>query len=165
MSASFPPLPDELVAFVHGGVSLLSGTCSAALVPESQRACGIRIWPGACRLTLWLPKATGEVAVANLRENPRIAITASQIQTHRTVQLKGNVLEVREATEADRATIDTWFAGFRASLAWVGVPENLTLGYTAWPAWAVDVDIVNVFAQTPGPVAGVKMPLPAGQNL
>lgn len=146
-------------------MSLLAATCSAALVPESQRVAGIRVWPGACRLTVMLPRATGEIAVANLRENPRIAITMSQIPTHRTVQVKGNVLAVREADDEDRALIERWAAGFRASIAIIGVPEVVTQGLNLWPAWAVDVDIVNVFAQTPGPIAGVKMPLPTGQSL
>jgi hypothetical protein len=162
VSASFPPLPDELAAFVQGGVSLLSGTCSAALVPESQRAAGVRVWPGNCKLTVLLPKATGEIAIANLRENPRLAVTMSQIQTHRTVQVKGSVFAIRDADAEDHALMERWAAGFRAALAWVGIPEGVTRGLKLWPAWAVDVDIIHVFAQTPGPVAGVKMPLPAG---
>ena len=149
---------------MQGGVSLLSATCSAALVPESQRAAGVRVWPCACKLTVLLPKATGAIAIANLRENPRLAVTMSQIQTYRTVQVKGTVFAVRDADDEDRALMERWAAGFRASIAWVGVPEGLTRGLNLWPAWAVDMDIVHVFAQTPGPVAGVKMPLPAGSS-
>ena len=164
MSASFPPLPDELVTFVSGGVSLLSGTCSKDLVPESQRIAGVRVWPCACKLTVMLPKSTGEIAVANLRQNGRIAVTMSQIETYRTVQVKGTVFAIRDADEADRELVERYAAGLRAALAWVGVPEGITRGFALWPAWAVDFDIVHVFSQTPGPVAGVKMPLPAGTN-
>ena len=35
-------------------------------------------------------------------------------------------------------------------------------GLTLWPAWAVDLDITHVYAQTPGPLAGVRMPLASG---
>ena len=52
VTATFPPLPDELVELIQGGVSLLTGTCSAVLVPESVRAGGLRVWPGACKLTV-----------------------------------------------------------------------------------------------------------------
>jgi hypothetical protein len=141
---------------------MLSGTCSADLVPEAQRAAGVRVWPGACRLTVFLPKSTGEISIANLQQNGRLAVTMSQIETHRSVQLKGNVIAIRDADEADRAHVERYAAGLRASFAWIGVPEGVTRGLNLWPAWAVDMDIVNVFAQTPGPVAGVKMPLPAG---
>ena len=164
MSASFPPLPDELVTFVQGGLSLLAATCSADLVPECQRIAGVRVWPCACKVTVMLPKATGEIMVANLRANGRLAVTLSQIQTHRALQMKGTVFGIRDADETDHELIERYAAGLRASLAWVGVPEGVTRGLSLWPAWAVDMEIQQVFAQTPGPVAGVKMPLPAGQN-
>ncbi len=147
---------------MQGGVSLLSGTCSSALVPESQRACGLRVWPGACKLTVMLPKATGEITIANLRENPRLAVTMSQIPTHRTMQVKGTVFAIRDATDDEHAWIEAYAVKLRAQFAYLGIPEGVTRGLTFWPAWAVDMDIVHVFAQTPGPVAGAKMPLPSG---
>ena len=162
MSGSFPPLPDELVALVQGGVSLLTGTCSPDLVPECVRGAGVRVWPGACRLTVLMPKATGEIAIANLRANGRLAVTMSQVETHRTVQVKGRTLAIRDGDEADRELSTRYGAAFRASLSWVGIPEGITRGLTLWPVWAIDLEIEHVFAQTPGPVAGVKMPLPAG---
>lgn len=162
MSATFPPLPDELVEFVQGGVSLLTATCSPDLVPECMRAAGLRVWPGACQLTVLLPKATGDISIANLRANGRLAVTMSQIQTHRTVQVKGTVLAIREGDDADRALFERYAPGLRASLAHVGVPERISRRLKLWPAWAVDLEIVHVFAQTPGPVAGARMPLAPG---
>jgi hypothetical protein len=162
LSASFPPLPDELVEFVQGGVSLLTGTCSAELVPECVRAAGVRVWPGACRLTVLLPKSTGEIAVGNLRASGRLAVTMSQIQTYRTVQVKGTVFAIRDGDEADHELATRYAAGLRASLAWVGIPEGVTRGLRFWPVWAIDLEIENVFAQTPGPVAGARMPLAPG---
>lgn len=164
MGPSFPPLPDDLVALIQGGVSLLTGTCSLDLVPESVRGAGLRVWPGACQLTVLMPKATSEVAIANLRANPRLAVTMSQIETHRTVQVKGKVLAIRdgEGDDVEHALAMRYSAALRASFAWVGVPEGVTRGLTVWPAWAVDLDIVHVFAQTPGPTAGQRMPLAPG---
>lgn len=166
MSASFPPLPDDLVAHVQDGVSLLTGTCSPELVPESVRSAGVRVWPSACQLTVFLPKATAEIAIVNLRDNGRIAITASRIETHRTVQMKGKVLAIRDASaEEDHALVVRYAAGLRKALDWVGIPEGVTRGLTLWPAWAVDVEIEHVFAQTPGPLAGLRMPLASGADL
>ena len=166
MSPSFPPLPADLVEHVHGGVSLLTGTCSADLVPESVRSAGIRVWSCACKLTVFLPQATADIAVANLRSNPRIAITASQVETHRTVQMKGRVLAIRAANEEeDHPLVLRYGAAFRRALDFVGIPEGVTSGLAQWPAWAVDVEIEHVFAQTPGPLAGLRMPLVTGTAL
>lgn len=164
-SPSFPPLPADLVAFVEGGVSLLTGTCSRDRVPESVRSTGLRVWPCACKLTVLLPKATSEIAVENLRENGRIAVTASQIETHRTLQVKGAVIAVREGDEDDRVVAQRYAPRLRKALAYVGIPEGVTRGLALWPAWAVDVEIVHVFAQTPGPLAGLRMPLASGPGL
>jgi hypothetical protein len=165
VAPGFPPLPNDLVEFVEGGVSLLTGTCSTDLVPESVRSAGLRVWPCACKLTVLLPKATAEIGIENLRTSRRIALTASRIETYRTVQIKGTVLDIRDGDEADRALSIRYGAGLRKALAWVGIPEGVTSGLSLWPAWAVDVDIVHVFAQTPGPLAGVRMPIASGGGL
>jgi hypothetical protein len=155
---SYPPLPDELVEFTQGGKSLLVGTCSAKLQPDCVRAVGLRIWPGASQLTVLLPATTGAVSIANLRENPRIALTISHIPTHRTVQIKGKVLAIRDGGEAERELATRYREAFTVDLAWAGQPRATTLRLGIWPCFAVDVDIAMAFAQTPGPVAGHKLP-------
>ncbi len=162
---SYPPLPADLVELVQGGVSLLTGTCSKDLVPESVRSTGLRIWPCACKLTVLLPKATGDIAIQNLRDTGRIAITASVIETFRTLQMKGRVLAIRDGGAEEEALANRYAPGFRGALAYVGVPEGVTRGLTIWPAWAVDVEILQVFAQTPGPHAGQRMPLASRPGL
>lgn len=163
MSSTFPPLPPELVAFVEGGRSILVGTCSRRLVPEATRGMGLRIWPGASQLTLLLPTATAAVSIANLRENPRIAITVSHVPSHRTMQVKGSVRAIRDGDEGDRALATRYREQFAEELAIVGQPPANTLRLAIWPCHAVDVDITVVYAQTPGPVAGTTMPVPTGR--
>jgi hypothetical protein len=163
LSASFPPLPAELVTFAEGGRSILVGTCSRALAPEAMRGMGVRIWPGASQLTVLLPAATGALSIVNLRENPRVAITLSHVPSHRTMQIKGSVLAIRDGDEADRVLATRYRELFADDLAFVGQPAAITLRLAIWPCFAVDVDIAVVYAQTPGPVAGVKMPLQTGR--
>ena len=163
MSASFPPLPPELVTFTEGGVSILVGTCTRDLRPEAMRGMGLRVWPGASQLTVLLPAATGVRSIANLRDNPRIAITIAHIPSHKTIQIKGNVLAIRDGDEEDRALATRYREHFSDDLAFVGQPPANTLRLGIWPCHAVDVDITVVYAQTPGPVAGNKMPLSSGR--
>lgn len=124
---------------------------------------GVRIWPGASQLTILLPAATAAVSLANLRENPRIAITLSHIPSHRTMQVKGTVLAIRDGDEGDRTFAVRYRELLADDLAFVGQPPANTLRLAIWPCHAVDVDITVVYAQTPGPVAGVKMPLQTGR--
>lgn len=162
-SPSFPPLPPELVAFTERGVSILVGTCSRALVPDCVRGCGVRVWPGACQATVLMPVATSVQAIANLRENPRIGFTLCHMPTHETVQIKGAVLGIRDGNDDERAIALAYREAFAVDLAWVGQSKGNGLRFSVWPCHAIDVEIGVVYHQTPGPSAGIKMPLPAGQ--
>ncbi|HUS30361.1 MAG TPA: pyridoxamine 5'-phosphate oxidase family protein [Kofleriaceae bacterium] len=165
MSASYPPLPPELVAFAHGGVSILVGTCSRDGVPDCVRGMGVRIWPDACHLTLIMPAKTGAQSIANLATNPRLAVTLSHIPSHKTVQVKGNVLAIRDGNADDRALAEKYRVLLAEDLAFVGQPAANTLRLGIWPCHAIDLAIELVFAQTPGPSAGVKLPMSAEKSL
>ena len=164
MPPIYPPLPPDVVAFAQSGVSILLGTTSAALEPDCVRGMGVRVWPGACQLTVLMPAATGATSLANLRENPRLAVTLSHIPSHRTKQVKGRVLAVRDGDEADHQLARAYRELFAEDLAHVGQPAANTLRLGIWPCHAIDLDIEVVFAQTPGPAAGARMPLEPGRS-
>jgi hypothetical protein len=157
VSELYPPLPPDLVAFAEGGVSLLVATASATHEPDCVRAVGLRIWPGASQLTVLVPAATSVTSLANLRTNPRLALTMSQIPSHRTLQVKGNVTAIREGDDADRELATRYRARFANELAFIGNPVANTSRLGIWPCFAIDLDITIVYAQTPGPQAGVRL--------
>ena len=114
-------------------------------------------------MTLLVPAATAVTSIANLRANPRLALTLSHIPTHRTVQVKGAVLAIRDGDDRDRALAEKYRALFAEDLAWVGQPAANTLRLGIWPCHAIDLEIAVVYMQTPGPAAGEKMPLASGR--
>jgi hypothetical protein len=140
-------------------VSLLVGTCDASARPDCVRAVGVRVRADACGLTVLVPSATGATSVANVRANPRIAVTLSEVPTHRTFQVKGRVLAVRDGDADDHALARRYRASFVETLAYVGQLPRLAGRIRVWPCHAIDLEIEVVFAQTPGPVAGERMPL------
>jgi hypothetical protein len=146
------------VAFAHTGISVLIGTSDPTGAPDCVRGTGVRIWPGACQLTLLMPQVTGATSIANLRANPKCAVALSEILTARTMQLKGTVLAIREGSAEDRAHAKHYVEMFSDQLAVIGQPSELTRRFGYWPLWAIDLEIEAVYAQTPGPVAGAKMP-------
>jgi hypothetical protein len=156
----FPPLPPEYVAHAESGVSILIGTCSADLDPDCVRGVGVRVWPDACHLTVLVPVATSVDALANLAGNPRLAVTMNHVPTHHTIQVKGRVLAIRAGADADLALATVYRERFARDLARVGMPAANTLRLGIWPCMAIDLAIDVCFAQTPGPKAGEKMPLP-----
>jgi hypothetical protein len=124
-----------------------------------MRAMGIRVAPDGLQLTLFLPVATAEQTIANVRANPRIALTLSEISTHRTLQIKGAVLDITEGTDEDHWYVNLYREMFAADLAWAGQSKANTIAVTNWPCHAVLVEIAVVYTQTPGPTAGLQLPV------
>jgi hypothetical protein len=149
-------ISDEIAAFLSQGLSTLVGTCSAARIPQCVRAVGIRLHAERTRAAVFLPAATSEKTVANLRDNPRIAVLASYPLDHRSLQLKGAVLGVAPAPESDRAYIDAYMSTFASVLEVVGMPYEVVTMVTHWPALTVEFAIEELYVQTPGPGAGAK---------
>lgn len=140
----------------EGGVSLLVGTCSRALEPDSVRGVGLRVHPGASAVTVLVPVATSRASIANLRENPRMALTFCRVIDMRTFQVKGALREIRDADDGDHALALRYRDAFAESLAEIGQHREITRRITVWPALALDLEIELIFAQSPGPAAGTR---------
>jgi hypothetical protein len=147
------PLTDELVDFVESGVSILVGTRDRELRPHGTRAMGA-IAVGRTRVTIFLPVACAERAVADLKDNGAIAITFSRPSDHVSIQLKGKSVGSRDATIEDRFVQERYRAAFFEQLQVCGVSRSNAKRFAYFPSVAIDVEIDSVFQQTPGPHAG-----------
>jgi hypothetical protein len=152
----------ELATFIQSGLSILVGSRDRRLFPDCLRAVGARVERGRREVTIFVPTATGAPAVANFAENGRVAICFSRIEDHRSIQVKGRVVSVAPASEADRAVIERYRGEFVRNLAFIGMPPRLTLRLNAWPCHAVRLRVESLFLQTPGPGAGAPLAAPPG---
>lgn len=150
-------ISDALRQLVQGGVSTMLGTRDRELVPECVRAVGSVVHADGRRLTVFLPHATAARSVANLRANGQVAVTFSEVPTHRTRQVKGRALVVRDATEAERAIMERYLDAFAKELDIVGLPPSVSRRISFLPAHAVEIEVTEVFDQTPGPGAGARL--------
>jgi hypothetical protein len=128
-------------------------TVDAARVPVCCRAVGLRV-DGGQAVTVYLPVATAAETVANLATNGRIAIVSSDPIDHRTLQIKGRSRAVRVAREDEREAVTRWLEAFAEVVYAIGMPRELPMTLTHWPAFAVEVEVDALFDQTPGPRAG-----------
>lgn len=136
---------------------MLVGTADERARPECTRAAGLRLDRSADRLTVFLPQNGAERTLANLAVNPRIAVTCSRMHDHRTYQLKGRVRAIAETTADDQAQQQRWLAAFIEQLAIIGTSRSTSRRWRLVPSVAVEIDVEEVFEQTPGPGAGRKV--------
>jgi hypothetical protein len=147
-------IPAELIHFLQSGLSALVGTCDAALRPACCRAVGVVVHEGGERMTLFVPEVAGARIIANLHENRHVALTMSHPTSHRTVQMKGSVTELRKALSTERVIVTRYVEAFAAHVDDIGMPRARVHQVAAWPAWAVEFEVEHIYTQTPGPRAG-----------
>jgi hypothetical protein len=155
-------LSSELGAFVESGISIQVGVADARARPDGCRCLGVKVAPDRGSLTVYAPFPTlGEIRRC-LAENPRVSVVFSRPADHRTIQVKGHLLEVRDAVEADREHVERYRALATETFASIGIPARVFLAVVTWPALAIRFQVDDVFVATPGPGAGARLvPAPA----
>lgn len=144
-------LADETVEFLHSGCSLIVGVVGDDGAPVASRGWGLTVLEGdGSRLRL--VGVEGEVALGP------IAVTACSVRTLRSMQFKGNVVEIEAMTEADQAKCEQYADDFMQDITDTdGVPRYLL--ERIFPANRVACTLVvdEMFDQTPGPRAGAPL--------
>jgi len=126
-------------------------------VPSGCRAVAATSNDDLRTLTIYLPIATSRDVIANIAATKRIAVAASHPPTHHTVQLKGTTTSVRLASDGEAELVRTRFDAFAEVLHAIGIPRRIGRSITLWPAFAVDMNVEEIFEQTPGPNAGALL--------
>ena len=150
-------IPRQVFDLLQTGVSVVVGTRDASLMPESTRAWGIRVGEDRASVTVFLTEAVSRKTLQNLRENGQVAISCARPTDHQAWQLKGRVRTIRPADQRDYESSRRWHRDFLGELIAVGVPAELGEAWITEPSLAVDIEVTDVFAQTPGPGAGEKV--------
>jgi hypothetical protein len=150
-------LSEALVEFIESGVSIVVGSRDANNRPECSRGLGAKVGDDRHTLTIYLNFALSERMRADFADNGRIAIGFSRIIDHRSVQLKGRVSALRPATPPDHEIQDRYLAAFAEQVSYAGMPRSVVRNVRLRPAVAVEVEVEELFHQTPGPGAGRRI--------
>jgi hypothetical protein len=159
MTQAVPPreLLEELGELIASGVDAYVATRDAENEPESMLAMGARLHAGRGVLTVYLPEALASATLANLEENADVAVTLVRPPTCAAAQIKGKRIGVRPSDETDREFQAIFRGALIEALEIVGIPRSTTRRLTWWPSVAVEIEIRDIFTQTPGPGAGNPM--------
>ena len=150
-------IPHEVIALLRGGLSLLVASSGPELRPACTRGVGLRFWPDRQHATLFLALATAKPVSDQLLVRPQVAFVVSRPSDYRTVQMKGTVIAVRDALDADRTFVTECVTAFADLVDGLGVPRQIALRIAHWPCVALDVRVSEIFMQTPGPGAGASL--------
>ncbi len=149
----------ETTNYLESGCALIVGTVAPDGEPFATRAWGLTILPDAnsseVRLLL---DADDAPAFADRRTTGAIAITAANVPTLRSMQLKGTILRVEPASDADRARAKRFCREFFDDIVNTEhTPRALVERLEPEDYIACVVRIDERFEQTPGPAAGTAI--------
>lgn len=148
---------DRIKCCLESGTSIFLGTIGSDGRPLCCRAIAIRSDNNLATVTVYLPIATSRETLANLATTHRIAVVVTKPIEHATVQLKGRSRDARFARADEETFVKSRLEGFADVLDRLGIPRRVTRSIAHWPAFAIEVDVEDIFDQTPGPRAGTRL--------
>jgi hypothetical protein len=151
-------LDDDTIAFLVGGCALIVGTVSPDGDPHASRGWGLTVLgTGPLRARLLLA-ADDARTLANLEQGARVAVTAGDVPTLRSMQLKGRSLGLEPGTEDDRARMGRFVEGFYGDISSTdGTPRRVLDRLTPLDVTACTIEVEELYDQTPGPSAGARL--------
>lgn len=149
-------IPESLVPFLESGISVLVGAASGPM-PSCARAVGASVSSDRKRLSILLPEAACKDALADMEKSKRAAVMFSRAVDHYSLQLKGRVSVLRKGTDADLERAIAYRQGFAQMLATLGLPRSITERIAIEPLWVAELEVEEIFRQTPGPAAGERL--------
>lgn len=150
-------LSAEVVDFIQGGQDARIATSDARREPYGCRVLAAIAAPGGAELTVFVAETAAAPILANLRENPSVALAFQRPTDDHACQVKGTFVAARPATDDDRTMVDRQLGLLGEKFGQLTVPWEVVAGWTTWPAVAVTVRVSAVFDQTPGPGAGAPL--------
>jgi hypothetical protein len=157
-------LPGKITQFLEQRANVaFAGTRTHDLVPIGHRIAGWRIGADGRTLTAILSEPLTVGLVESLQENGELALTVEAFPAHETYQFKGRYLRHRPVEPEDVAIVDRIRERFVKNLRTIFpvVPERIFGAFISPPGLAVEFEVRDVYLQTPGPSAGMRVVPPA----
>jgi pyridoxamine 5'-phosphate oxidase-like protein len=152
------PIAPEAGALLQSGCALLVGSVDPSGAPHATRGWGLRIVDadrGEVRIVL---PADDPITLDNLRTTGRIAVTGVDIESLRSIQVKGRALRVEAPTTTDRHWATRYCDAVFHDIEHVdGTPPALVRLLLPRDYVACVAVMDECYDQTPGPRAGTPV--------
>jgi hypothetical protein len=152
-------LEPAVVTHLESDAIILVGTVGSDGLPDADRGWGVTVRTDADppEIRVLLPVVATR-ARANLETTGRIAVTVTDVETLRSAQVKGRAIRMEDATDADARVHARSFAALCDTIHRVeGTPRELLNSIAPGPLMAVVATVEEIYDQTPGPAAGVRL--------
>jgi hypothetical protein len=120
------------------------GTRDSNLKPDYSRVVGTALSESA-------------TTISNLDDNGFIALTMVHPLNYRCLQIKGRCIRHYEADSSEMVNVNNYLDLFGSVIEKMGLPENVVYNWPHDPAIVVEMELDEVYEQTPKKGAGEKL--------
>lgn len=148
----------EHVGFLESGCALIVGTVHPDGRPHACRGWGLDVLGGEPTRARLLVSEVEQDVLAWLEAGGPVAVTACDVRSLRSLQMKGRALGVGAATGADRDRAERYLDEFFTDIhetegtPWAILERIVPAGYAI-----VSLELHELYDQTPGPSAGTPL--------
>ncbi len=132
------------------------GTRDSNLKPDYSRVVGTALSEGNI-LKFYLGKEKSDKTISNLDDNGFIALTMVHPLNYRCLQIKGRCIRHYEADSSEMVNVNNYLDLFGSVIAKMGLPEDAVYNWPHDPAIVVEMELDEVYEQTPKKGAGEKL--------
>jgi hypothetical protein len=153
-------IPGKIVRFLEQRANVaFAGTRDRQLAPHGHRVCGWRVGADGRTLTALVPEPFTAHLVESLEENGQFALTIEEFPSHETYQFKGRYLRHRQPQDEDVEVVNRIRERFVKNVRpiYADAPEHALRAFIQTAHVAVEFEVLEVYLQTPGPGAGVRL--------
>jgi hypothetical protein len=157
-------IPGKILRFLEQHANLaFAGTRDHDRVPHGHRVSAWYASADGRALTALVSAQFTARLIESLEDNGEVALTVEEFPSHETYQFKGRYLRHRPLQEADFAAVDKVRERVTKSLRplFPEAPEQVLGAFILPAALAVEFEVREIYLQTPGPGAGVRLVPPA----
>jgi hypothetical protein len=158
--AAAPLIPQDLLAMMARGVSVIVASRDLALRPSVMRAVGSQVAPDGSSITVFVSRRQSRQLVQDVAATGHVAAVFSEPATHRTVQVKATRAMLRNADASHVPVLARYLASMEHEIQRVGYAPPMTramLAHQLDDLVAISFEPEQAFDQTPGPKAGAPL--------
>lgn len=157
-------IPGKIIRFLEQQASVgFAGTRDRQLVPTGHRVCGWQVGEGGRTLTAFIGERSATQFIDAMLDNGQVAVTFEEVGSLETYQLKGRYLSHTPVEPGHHDITNRARERFVNGLRALYMNDQIADLFRASippPSVAIQIEVDEVFLQTPGPGAGSRISPP-----
>ncbi len=147
---------ETVIQYFDVPLAMSLGTRDSNLIPDYSRVVGTALSEDNI-FKFYLGKEKTGKTISNLDENGFIALTMVHPLNYRCLQIKGRCIRHYEADSSEMENVTNYLDLFGSVIVKMGLPDDALLSWPHDPAIVVEMELDEVYEQTPKKGAGEKL--------